>query len=118
MERFGGPATRFCCLQVACVKTTTPQAEKPEFQKTGIPCLYRYSSNGVHYALAKHEGKQKRSSLETRDKAEAKRKLADFQRNLGKVDTTPKAGSPCASFARNISLRFRTKLKATIYRNG
>jgi len=70
------------------VKTTTPQGEKPVFQKTDVPCLYRYSSNGVYYALVKFEGKQKRDSLETTDKAVAKRKLADFQRDLGKVDTS------------------------------
>ena len=65
---------------------TTPSPEKPTFQKTEVPCLYRYSSNGVYYALVKHEGKQKRASLETTDKATAKRKLGDFQRDLGKVD--------------------------------
>jgi len=70
------------------VKTPTQQAEKPSFQKTEVPCLYRYSSNGTYYALVKHEGKQKRSSLETTDKAEAKRKLAAFQRDLGKVDAS------------------------------
>lgn len=86
--------------------TTTPRAEKPEFQKTDVPCLYRYSSNGVYYALVKHEGKQKRASLEATDKAEVKRKLADFQQNLGKVAIPPKAGSPCASSARNISPQF------------
>jgi len=71
-----------------CVKTTSPQAEKPVFQKTDVSCLYRYSSNGVYYALAKHEGKQKRASLKTTDKAEAKRKLADFLRDFGKVDSS------------------------------
>ena len=70
------------------MKKTTPQPAKPEFQKTDVPCLYRYSSNGVYYALVKHEGKQKRSSLATTDKAEAKRKLSDFQRGLGKVDAS------------------------------
>lgn len=64
----------------------TPAPEKPTFQKTEVPCLYRYSSNGVYYALVKHEGKQKRASLETTDKTVAKRKLSDFQRDLGKVD--------------------------------
>ena len=54
--------TRFCKPWAVCVKTTTRQAEKPEFQKTDIPCLYRYSSNGVYYAPVKHEGKQKRES--------------------------------------------------------
>lgn len=64
------------------------QAGSPGFQKTDIPCLYRYSSNGVYYALVKHEGKQKRQSLKTTEKATAKRKLADLQRDLGKVDSS------------------------------
>ena len=58
------------------------------FRKTDVPCLYRYSSNGVYYALVKHEGKQKRASLKTTDKAVAKRKLGDFQRDLGKADSS------------------------------
>jgi integrase len=70
------------------MKTTTLQAAKPEFQRTDVPCLYRYSSNGVYYALVRHEGKQKRASLKTTDKAVAKRLLADFRRDLGKVDTS------------------------------
>ncbi len=69
---------------------TSLASEKPTFQKTEVPCLYRYSSNGVYYALVKHEGKQKRASLETTDKTVAKRKLGDFQPDLGKVD--PSAG--------------------------
>ena len=67
---------------------TPPASEKPAFQKTEVPCLYRYSSNGVYYALVKHEGKQKRASLATTDKIVAKRKLADFQRDLGKIDSS------------------------------
>ena|SRR5438105_3450297 len=82
------PATRFCNLYVASVKTTTRGAEKPVLQKTDVPCLYRYSSNGVYYALVIHDGKQKKQSLETTDKAVAKRKLSDFKRDLGKVDTS------------------------------
>jgi integrase len=70
------------------MKTATPQAEKPAFHKTDVPCLYRYSSNGVYYALVKQKGKQRRASLETTDKAVAKRKLQDFQRDLGKVDAS------------------------------
>ena len=64
----------------------TATIDKPTFDKTDVPCLYRYTGNGVYYALCKHEGKQVRASLKTDDKATAKRKLADFQRDLGKVD--------------------------------
>jgi len=70
------------------VKSPTPQAEKPRFLKTDAPCLYRYSSNGVYYALVKHQGKQKRASLETTEKEVAKRKLRDMQRDLGSVDAS------------------------------
>ena len=97
------------------MRTATPQAEKPEFQKTDVPCLYRYSSNGVYYALVKHEGKQKRASLETTDKAEAKRKLAEFQRNLGKVDTSQgriTLRELCAKYLATV----QNQAKATIYR--
>jgi len=84
MCRKNALVTRFCKLWVVSVKKTSPQPAKPEFQKTDVPCLYRYSSNGVYYALAKHEGKQKRASLETTDKAEAKRKPVDFLIDSGK----------------------------------
>lgn len=64
------------------------KASETGFVKTDVPCLYRYASNGVYYALVKHEGKQKRKSLQTTDKSVAKRKLADLQRDLGKVDVS------------------------------
>lgn len=63
-----------------------PKPTKGEFLKTDVPCLYRYSSTGVYFALLKHEGKQNRKSLKTTDKAEAKRKLMDERRALGLVD--------------------------------
>ena len=57
------------------------------FEKVSdVHCLYRFSTNGVYYALTKQKGKQVRRSLETTDKATAKRKLADLQQDLGKVD--------------------------------
>ena len=58
----------------------------PAFQKTAVPCLYRYSSSGVYYALLKNEGKQIRASLRTANFTEAKRKLVDFRRDVGRVD--------------------------------
>ena len=71
------------------MQAAVPSASaKPQFQKTEVPCLYRYASNGVYYALLKHQGKQKRASLQTTDKTVAKRKLADLQRDLGKVDAS------------------------------
>ena len=69
------------------MKPATNAAGRGEFQRIAdVPCLYRYSSNDVYYALVTQKGRQHRKSLETTDKAVAKRKLADFQRDLGKVD--------------------------------
>jgi integrase len=52
-----------------------PPTHGGEFRKVG-ECLYRYSSNGVYYARFKTDGKEIRRSLETTDRAEARRKLA------------------------------------------
>jgi integrase len=70
------------------VKKVPTKAAKSVFQKTDVPCLYRSSSTKVYFALLKHEGKQKRVSLKTTDKAEAKRNLAEERRKLGKVDSS------------------------------
>ena len=68
-------------------KSDQQAAKKPCFEKVG-ECLYRYSSNGVYYALLKQHGKQKRTSLETTDRAAAKRKLSDLKQSLGRTDTS------------------------------
>ena len=52
-----------------------PPSESGEFRKVG-ECLYRYSSNGVYYARFKTGGKEIRRSLETTDRAQARRNLA------------------------------------------
>jgi integrase len=70
------------------VKKVPTKAAKSVFQKTDVPCLYRSSSTKVYFALLKHEGKQKRVSLKTTDKAEAKRNLAEERRKLGMVDSS------------------------------
>ncbi|MBE7157729.1 MAG: hypothetical protein INR62_04730 [Rhodospirillales bacterium] len=49
-------------------------------------CLYRYSTNGVYYACFESWGKEIRRSLGTTDKATARRKLGDLQRDLARVD--------------------------------
>jgi integrase len=64
------------------------KSNTPEFQKTSVPCLYRYSSNGVYFALIKFDGKQIRASLKSTNFIEAKRKLVDFRRDIGKVDNS------------------------------
>ena len=53
-------------------------------------CLHRNPSSGPYYALVKVRGKQIKASLETKNLAEARRKLKDFRRNIGRVD--PNAG--------------------------
>lgn len=67
---------------------TTP-AQRGQFEKVG-ECLYRYSSTGTYYAVLKHSGKLIRRSLQTDDRALAKRRLADFRQTLERID--PKAG--------------------------
>jgi integrase len=64
-------------------------AQQGAFEKVG-ECLYRYSSNGIYYAVLRHSGKLIRRSLETTDKVLARRKLADFRRDIGRMD--PSAG--------------------------
>ena len=63
-------------------KVTEP---KRVFEKVG-PCLYRYTATGTYYALVKVKGRQVRRSLETDDRALAKRRLTDLQRDLLRVD--------------------------------
>ena len=68
--------------------STADKAAKPKFQKIfDVHNLYRYNST-VYYALVRHKGKLFKRSLETTDKATAKRKLSDFERDLGKVDAS------------------------------
>jgi hypothetical protein len=62
-------------------------AQLGSFEKVG-ECLYRYSSNGMYYALVRQGGKLIRRSLGTTDKAYAKRKLADLKRDLNRMDPT------------------------------
>lgn len=61
------------------------ESQNGVFQKVG-ECLYRYSSNGVYYGRIKVDRKEVKRSLETTDKATAKRNLAKFRREQGQVD--------------------------------
>lgn len=65
------------------------QTEKQpgRFERVG-ECLYRYTSNGAYYARVRHEGKLISRSLETTDRAIAKRKLADFKNDLTRIDSS------------------------------
>ena len=64
-------------------------AKRGDFEKVG-ECLYRYSSTGTYYAVLRHLGKLIRRSLQTDDRALAKRRLADFRQTLERID--PGAG--------------------------
>ena len=55
------------------------------FQKVG-ECLYGYSSNGVYYGRIKVGGKEIRRSLQTTDRALARRKLAALKDAEAEVD--------------------------------
>src|SRR5438876_4017957 len=55
------------------------------FQKVG-ECLYRYSSNGVYYGRIRVDGKEIKRSLETTDRALAKRRLAQFKDEQRQID--------------------------------
>ncbi len=49
-------------------------------------CLYRHSVNGTYYGITKRGGKRKEHSLATDDRKIAERKLAEWVKNLGKLD--------------------------------
>ena len=53
-----------------------------------FPCLYRHSTNGKYYGIKKISGKSKHYSLRTTDRKIAERKLAEWMRNLDKIDPT------------------------------
>jgi integrase len=50
--------------------------------------LYRYEPTGQYFARVRHAGKLHRSKLGTTDYELAKRKLADFKRDLDRIDHT------------------------------
>ena len=60
--------------------------DKPRpFEKVG-ECLYRYTPTGMYYARIKRPGKEVRRSLETTDRAMAKRKLADLHKEVNRTE--------------------------------
>src|SRR5437762_12860483 len=54
--------------------------------KSKTACLYRYNPNGEYYARVRFGGKLHRKKLGTDDYQLARRKLADFRRDLGRTD--------------------------------
>ena len=67
-------------------KPQEQQEKESDWKRIG-PCLYRYRG-GAYYALLKVGGKQIRRSLETNDLPLARRKLADFKRDIETTDPT------------------------------
>jgi integrase len=56
----------------------------PSFEKVG-ECLYRYTATGTYYARFESGGREIRRSLDTVDRALAKRRLADLQRSTART---------------------------------
>ena len=59
-----------------------------QWTKSKTACLYRYNPNGEYYARVRFGGKLHRRKLGTDDYQLARRKLADFRRDLGRTDAT------------------------------
>ena len=53
-----------------------------------FPCLYRHNRNANYYGIKKVAGKRKEHSLKTTDRKIAERKLAEWIKNLDKIDST------------------------------
>ncbi len=66
-------------------KPSRPLESESEWKKIG-PCLYRYATNAVYYALAKRKSKQIRQSLRTTDLSLARRRLREFLDGLSSLD--------------------------------
>jgi integrase len=63
-------------------------ASNAQWTKSNTACLYRYNPNGEYYARVRFGGKLHRKKLGTDDYQLARRKLADFKRDLGRTDAT------------------------------
>jgi integrase len=57
-----------------------------QWTKSKSACLYRYNPTGQYFARVRFGGKLHRKKLGTRDYQLARRKLADFRRDLGRTD--------------------------------
>jgi integrase len=73
--------------------------------KSKTACLYRYNPNGQYYARVRFGGKLHRKKLGTDDYQLARRKLADFRRDLGRTDaraSNTSFGTALDKYARTI----------------
>jgi len=65
-------------------------SRKPQWKRS-LPGLYRYEPSGCYFARVRYGGRLHRKSLETEDFQLAKRKLANFRRDLESTD--PRSGN-------------------------
>jgi len=54
---------------------------------TNYPSLYRHTTNGTYYGIKKIGGKRKEHSLQTDDRKIAERKLSEWIKTLGQIDS-------------------------------
>jgi integrase len=59
-----------------------------QWTKSKTACLYRYNPTGQYFARVRFGGKLHRKKLGTNDYQLARRKLADFRRDLGRTDAS------------------------------
>ena len=86
-DRLSNPLVRLLYPAYTQEHMGATESKSGTFERVG-ECLLRYSSNGVYYARFESRGKEIRRSLGTTDRATAKRKLGDLQRDLARVDLT------------------------------
>src|SRR5207248_2882825 len=73
--------------------------------KSKTACLYRYNSTGQYFARVRFGGRLHRKKLGTDDYQLARRKLADFRRDLGRTDaraSNTSFGAVLEKYARTI----------------
>jgi integrase len=63
-------------------------ASNAPWTKSKTACLYRYNPTGQYFARVRFGGRLHRKKLGTDDYQLARRKLADFRRDLGRTDAT------------------------------
>jgi integrase len=74
------------------IKTSSRNGAGRKGQWThSLPGLYRYNPSGFYFARVRYGGRLYRQALKTDDRALAKRKLADFRRELESTD--PRSGN-------------------------
>ena len=62
--------------------------QNDQWRKCKTACLYRYNPTGQYFARVRFGGKLHRKKLGTNDYQLARRKLADFRRDLGRTDAS------------------------------